>query len=476
MSVRRLLCIVFGLSITAGGIAFGHPGKVRAKVVTVVTIEFGTDRSVVQRLAQEDYDIAGVNLQEGTVDVVTHSKEEGLSLAFFGFNVKGMKTVDQTVAPDQNYKTPAEIEAALRQYAASYPAIVRMETIGRSHENREIFALKITDNPDQREVDEPRILFNSMHHAREIMTPEVALDTIEMLVTGYGQNADATRWVEGNEIWIVPMLNVDGNNKVWNGSSLWRKNTFNGYGVDINRNYPFAWNTCNGSSGSTFSDTYRGPSAGSEPEVQALMGLVARIQPVFNISYHSYSELVIYPYGCQGQRSETREVVEMIGRELAGAIVRDNGRGTYDPGTAWELLYSVDGGDIDWMYNVHNVIPYVIELNSSSAGFQPNFSLRQPTVEKLRPGWTMLLNRLEGSGVRGFVSDGAGRAQPQTTVTVSNLADPKALATTQRVKADGTYHLVLNPGMYRLSFELGGQVETRDVTIGADRVEMDVQF
>jgi hypothetical protein len=42
------------------------------------------------------------------------------------------------------------------------------------------------------------------------------------------------------------------------------------------------------------------------------MGLVANVKPVFDISYHSYSELVLYPYGCQGQRTETHQIISIL--------------------------------------------------------------------------------------------------------------------------------------------------------------------
>ena len=142
---------------------------------------------------------------------------------------------------------------------------------------------QISDNPEVDEV-EPAILYNSMHHAREVMTPEIGIDMVEYLLTRYGSDEKVTKWVNENEIWVVPMLNVDGNNRVWSGDSMWRKNTRNSYGVDINRNYPHEWGACNGSSGSTWSQTYRG-SAASEPETRYLMGLVANIKPVFDISY-----------------------------------------------------------------------------------------------------------------------------------------------------------------------------------------------
>src|SRR5690606_35297117 len=129
-------------------------------------------------------------------------------------------------------------------------------------------------------------------------------------------------------------------------------------GVDLNRNYPKGWGSCNGSSGSRTSDTYRGEAPASEPETQAMMKLIQKIRPVFDISYHSYSELVLYPFGCRGQKTQTEEVVAKIGREM-GTLLK------YEPGTPWEILYSADGGDIDWMYDEYQVIPYVIEINST---------------------------------------------------------------------------------------------------------------
>jgi hypothetical protein len=122
------------------------------------------------------------------------------------------------------------------------------------------------------------------------------------------------------------------------------------------------------------------------------MNLVATIKPKFNISYHSYSELVIYPEGCRGNRAS--EQVVQIGKELASKLKKDTGSGTYAPGTAYELLYQVDGGDIDWMYNAHEVMPFVIEVNSSSQGFQPSYSRwRNKTIEGQRPGWQFILDK-----------------------------------------------------------------------------------
>ena len=87
--------------------------------------------------------------------------------------------------------------------------------------------------------------------------------------------------MDNRELYIVSIVNPDG--MVYNeqtnpnGGGMWRKNRrYNGggsYGVDPNRNYPFEWYG-GGSSSDPNSETYRGPSPGSEPEVQALMDFI----------------------------------------------------------------------------------------------------------------------------------------------------------------------------------------------------------
>jgi hypothetical protein len=448
----------------------------KQKQVQIVTMRIGSSADV-QKLAAAGFDIAGVDLANNQVDVVLSEAQKSVVASMLpDAEVVITKDISTDIAPHQDYTTPDELRAFLDNIAAQYPGITPLEVIGRSVENREIVAIKISDNPAERELDEPTVLFNAMHHAREVMTVEVAMDTIQQLTAGYGTDERITNWVDTTEIWVLPMVNPDGNNKVWTEYSMWRKNTQGGYGVDINRNYPYAWGSCNGSSGSRNSDTYRGPSAGSEPETQTLMNLVARVQPVFNISYHSYSEMVLYPFGCQGQRTATQEVVEGIGRQMAAALPSDSGRGTYEPGTPWEILYSVDGGDVDWMYNAHHVIPYVIEVSASSQGFQPDYRWRQPTVEKLRTAWTMLLDRVHQGGVRGIVQDGSGRVRPNATITFERTAPSTTTAVTFGVKEDGTYHLVLQPGTYNLVFTEGQETVTREVTVGTGLVVENIEF
>jgi hypothetical protein len=196
-----------------------------------------------------------------------------------------------------------------------------------------------------------------------------------------------------------------------------------------------------------------------------------------SISYHSYSELVIYPYGCDGIHTPERQVVEAVGHELAGKLPKDGSSGTYDPGTSWELLYAVDGGDIDWYYNQHHVFPYVIEVNSSSEGFQPAYTWRDKTVQKLRAGWGYMLDRAAQSGIRGVVKSSA-QAEVAGTVSVTpmsheqNNVEPRVY----NIKKDGTFHVVVEPGMYKVSVNAGGKSFDQQVTVGATRSDVEVNL
>ena len=419
-------------------------------------------------LINKEIEVLGVNFKEGTIDLylslyqLKKLKEDGYNL-----NIKYYNNL--VLAPDSEYKNPAEIEEFLINLNNSYPEITKLVSIGQSVEGRDIWAIKISDNPNIDETEEPSILFNSMHHAREVMTPEVAIDIAEYLASRYQEDDQVKNWVNSNEIWVLPMLNVDGNNKVWNGSTMWRKNVAGGHGVDINRNYPYKWSSCNGSSGSTWSQTYRGPEAGSEPETQALMGLISSTRPVFSISYHSYSELVLYPFGCRGEKTVTHDLIASIGKKLGDIL-------DYTHGTPWEILYSVDGGDIDWMYAEYQVIPYVLELNSSKEGFQPSYAKwRDKTVLKNRPAWQYLLDRLDQSGVRGILKDKDGNIVTNFTVKV----EKKTVYGLQLFQnyignPDGSFHVVLPKNKkYKLSFKVEGRgILAQEVEVVEARVNI----
>ncbi len=435
----------------------------------IARVQFKNYKLEMGKLNQLHLDVAGIDIKNKSADVVINDAEFR-KLQELGFDVSVSMSTLLMRGPDTQYKNPAEIETLLNDFHARFPDLTQLKEVGKSLQGRSIWAIKISAQANIHSPNKPVVLFNGMHHAREVMGPEVALDIIETLLTNYGKNNKITHWVDSTEIWVMPMFNVDGNNIVWNEDNMWRKNARDNFGVDINRNYPYAWGSCNGSSAFKHAQDYRGTAPASEPETKVMMNLVKEIRPVFDISYHSYSELVIYPMGCDGKRTQNADVVEKIGKEMGSKL-------GYTAGTAWETLYSVDGSDIDWMYSEYQVIPYVIEVNSSKDGFQPDYSKRAPTVELNRQAWQHLLDRLDGPGIRGVVtaknknvSDFNVKVQKKNGTVFVDYMNYKG-------NADGSFHVVLNPGDYKLTIS-GPSIQTniQETSVGQSRTDLNINL
>ncbi|MEU5549101.1 M14 family zinc carboxypeptidase [Micromonospora sp. NPDC047793] len=285
---------------------------------------------------------------------------------------------------DANYHDYAEMTAVVNQVVADHPSIARKVSIGSSYEGRELVAVKISDNVATDE-NEPEILFNAQQHAREHLTVEMAIYLLNLFTDNYGSDSRITGLVNNREIWIVPTVNPDGSEyDIATGSyRSWRKNrqpnSGSSYvGTDLNRNWSFNFGCCGGSSGSTSSDTYRGPSAFSAPETQALRNfvnsrVVGGVQQIkANIDFHTYSELVLWPYGyttsntATGMNADQYNTFATIGQQMAAT----NG---FTPQQSSDL-YITDGSSIDWMWATHGIWAYTFELypgSASGGGFYP---------------------------------------------------------------------------------------------------------
>jgi hypothetical protein len=304
------------------------------------------------------------------------------------------------------YHTWTETVAALESLHALFPALTRLEELGRSVEGRPILALKISDEPAVDDTSEPDVLVVGCHHAREFMSVEVPLHLARSLLAGYGLEPRLRRLVDERELWVVPMLNPDGHvyqeefqaSPEW-APPGWRKNRRpNGdgtVGVDLNRNYAYLWgNDDEGSSPDGVSETYRGTGPFSEPECQALRLLVERQRFVVALSYHSFGGLLLYPWGyTRAQLTEDQPIFAA----LADSMVRDN---RYRPGNAYFGTIYLTNGDLDdWMYGELSArkptrtFPFTVELNSQAeGGFWPPETLIAPTCAAM---WTLNLYALQ---------------------------------------------------------------------------------
>lgn len=253
------------------------------------------------------------------------------------------------------YHTYAEVKAEIDAYVQAHPEIIRYEQVGTSVEGRPIHAVQITGpgDPDGR----PAQLVTGLHHSREWISVEVPMAFIQMLVEGYDSDAKIRELVDGRNIWVIPVVNPDGHIYSQTEYKMWRKNRRQNpggsIGVDPNRNYGYNWGM-GGASPSPDSDTYRGPEAFSEPEVRAVRDLGIRESFVSAISYHSYSELVLWPWGFTYDPAPDADVLAYHGTKMASFV-------GYKPQQSSDL-YPTSGDFDDWFYGDQGTLAYTFEL------------------------------------------------------------------------------------------------------------------
>ena len=249
----------------------------------------------------------------------------------------------------KSYSETGGIADELRAAAAAYPSIAKLETVGQSVNGQDILALKVTRNANSTaDGSRPSVLYNGAQHAREWITPEMVTRLMQRFLSGYGTDAELTDLVNTTELWFLPVANPDGYDYTFSTERLWRKNLRDndgdgtitpGDGVDPNRNFPLKWGWDNeGSSDQPSSETFRGLGPASEPETQALAGLLDRVGFDFLINYHSAIELILYGVGWQ-QSTPTPD--DLVLEAMAGTDAKPAVPG-YDPDLSAEL-YIVNG-------------------------------------------------------------------------------------------------------------------------------------
>lgn len=350
------------------------------------------------------------------------------------------------------YRTVPETFASLAQLAVDHPGVAEWVDIGDSWEKIhgpgagfDIHALVLTN--ESLPGPKPPLMVMSAMHAREYATAELATRFAEGLATGYGTDPEATWVLDHHEVHIVPQLNPDGRTEA-EGGAFWRKNVNNDHcsnsssrGIDLNRNSSFLWNEGTGgaSSGSSCSEVYRGPSAGSEPETQALEAYMAQVfadqrgelitdaapataEGIF-ISIHSFGELVLLPWEATATNSPNHTAMQTLGRKF----------GFYTGHSVCvDCLGTADGTSVDQAYGEYGVASYTFEIGT--AFFQDcdafNASILPDNLDALRfaaksarrpyqdPGGPEVLNAALDS-----TSVGAG-----TAVTLTATADDSRFA------------------------------------------------
>lgn len=385
-----------------------------------------------------------------------------------------------TLKPDPVYHTYAQITERAEELMAAHPELMVRFQIGETSQfKRPIYAYRLSN--DARTVqDRPAVLYNGCHHADEVMGAEIVLAWMEKLIAGYGHNEEVTHWLDTLEIYLVPVVNVDGHHIVTSGHDpRWRKNVrdVNGdgitgvfpEGVDVNRGYSFNWamggtNDPNGAS-------YRGPYPFSQAENRAMRFLADKRQLLLSVSYHSQGEVIYYPWVWGKMKSPDHKVIERIASDVASQIGKMDGSGNYAiaPGGPSSQSYP-------WFYGRRGVMDMIIETGRGSHLFAPE--LVPGIMEENLKGAKRLLAHAYGPGLSIRVTD-SETGQPLRAQVWLPRVDNESVDRRFSDAQFGRARRLLNPGKYYLVISREGYetVVMPEVVVGDEGwVELEVKL
>ena len=370
------------------------------------------------------------------------------------------------------YHTYDQIVAEGERLAREYPALIVKRQIGRTtQEGRPIVAFRISSDA-RTSLDRPRILFTGCHHADELMGAEISLALMRQLVEGYGKDPRVTEWLRRGEVFVVPVLNVDGHTVVTSGiDPRWRKNTRDGNrngvlyefpeGVDINRNYDFNW--AHGGSDDPMSERYRGEYPFSESENRAMRALADDERFLAAITYHSQGEVIFYPWEWRGRKAPDDALLTSMARGLAGSIRTMKGdtcyKAEYGAGTV--------GQSYPWLYGRYGTFDFVIEVGLGASFFPPE---EVPGIIAANlPGAHVALDWMNGPGLSIRVTDASSAKPLEARVWIPSVETEDVDRRTSH-PATGRFWRLLPAGSYTVvvSRDGYGTVVLKDVRISTE--------
>ncbi|MDX1958962.1 MAG: M14 family zinc carboxypeptidase [Leptospiraceae bacterium] len=291
------------------------------------------------------------------------------------------------------YKDHKLNEMYLKSLSNEYPEAIRYHDLGLTRLGRKIPAIKITSN-NMRE-HKPSVLFNCAHHSNELVAIEHCYDIIYTLL----KDNSNQEFLENLVIWIVPIVNPDGSFLFWYKSNLMgRKNGYLaskemsedlGRGTDLNRNYPFKWNSGveKASSDDIRHSFYRGYSEASEPETKAMMGLAETERFIASISFHSHATRLLFPYSVENTKNPQPDLPKELAKKLVAFAT------SYHPNRKFEAvknIYSVDGTDQDYYYFKYGTIALLAETSHKNIEYKNV----ETVVSGFRPLWKNFLQEI----------------------------------------------------------------------------------
>ncbi|KAL0122841.1 hypothetical protein PUN28_007490 [Cardiocondyla obscurior] len=235
----------------------------------------------------------------------------------------------------KSYHTLDEIYKNLDDLATQYPDKVETVVAGKTYEGRQIKGVKLSFK-----ADNPGIFIEGGIHAREWISPATVMYILHQLLTS--NNSEVRALAESHDWYIFPSFNPDGYVYTHTKNRLWRK-TRKPYGLfctgsDPNRNWDYRWNT-GGASSNPCAETYAGSAPFSDIETKSASEYITSIADKFYayLSFHSYSQLLMFPYGHTTDHLENHDELYDIGLKSISALKQKYGT-SYETGNIAETI------------------------------------------------------------------------------------------------------------------------------------------
>ncbi|KAL1777559.1 carboxypeptidase A5 isoform X1 [Sigmodon hispidus] len=264
------------------------------------------------------------------------------------------------------YHTLEEIYSWMDSFVAEHSNLVSKVQIGNSFENRSILVLKFSTGGSNRRA----IWIDTGIHSREWITQATGIWIANKIVSAYGKDHLMKKLLNSMDIFIEIVTNPDGFAFTHSMNRLWRKNKSSRpgiacIGVDLNRNWKTGFGG-NGSNKNPCSETYRGPSPESEPEVAAIVNFITDHKNFKAlISIHSYSQMIMFPYGHTVEPVPNHDELFTLAKDAVKALYKVHGI-EYIFGSISTTLYVASGITVDWAYD--NGIKYAFSFELRDTG------------------------------------------------------------------------------------------------------------
>ncbi|MBB5786202.1 M14 family zinc carboxypeptidase [Jiangella mangrovi] len=281
-----------------------------------------------------------------------------------------------------------------------------------AHISREPWTLRAIRIGSDRDGSKTGVFAYSQEHAREWVTPLVAVETAERLLRNYATDAETKKLVDDLDIFIVPSVNPDGGHFSFYDRAGQRRNMTNhcgpedsdparaasSWGVDLNRNFSVGsrFDGYSGASASCISDTYSGPAELSEPEARNEVWLTEEYPNIkFAMNVHSYGGYFMWPPGAYVANGRIPLPRPTLGEEnyfwaasshILSAVQDWRGTAVWPgrTGPVSDVLYSAAGNSADehwynrgifgWDFEVGADLWDPVEQEWDQQGFQPPFA------------------------------------------------------------------------------------------------------